>query len=133
MRRDDWKLQLRAELAAADRRAWKWGEHDCCAFAARVADRLRDGDIAPRLAIEYSDEEGAQAYIKSFGSLTAAVSSWAGEVAPLLHLRDGDVVLCSLTSGETLGVQAGTVVACAAARGLLYFPLSVRLTGWRID
>ena len=38
MRRDDWKLQLRAELAAADRRAWKWGEHDCCAFAARVAE-----------------------------------------------------------------------------------------------
>jgi hypothetical protein len=138
MRRQHWPALLADELARARDRPFRYGEHDCCLFAANVALALTGSDPAATLRGRYKTRLGAQRLIAAAGgleSLAAQLASASGyaEIAPLLAQR-GDAVLIETARADALGVidDAGRI-ACAGLHGLVYLPAAVGRRAWRIE
>lgn len=132
MRLDDWQTPFYAYIEAARLAPFAWGTHDCCLFAAGAIDALTGSDLRTQLSAAYSDEASALAYIASFGSLEAAVSSWLGPSKAPNFAGPGDIVLADLSLGPTIGVCLGTGCAFSAASGMLYQQRSVISMCWTV-
>lgn len=117
-------------IRAAERRPFKWGEHDCCTFAAACVE-ARTGR---RLALpQWGSEAEAQGLLAERGGLHGAVTKLLGEPVPPLMARAGDVVLALDAEGrELLAVCAGSVLVAPAARGLSAMPLTAGRHAWRV-
>jgi hypothetical protein len=132
MRRDDWVEQMWLAIEDHDSTEFVWGVNDCCLFVARVVDAMTDGDFEAQLNASYTDEETALAYIASFGSLEAAVSSHLGQPEPGRPLR-GDVVLIDGGAGPALGILVGGHIAGMGPNGFVYLPRGEALQRWAIQ
>jgi hypothetical protein len=132
MRRDDWVEQMWLAIEDHADTEFVWGVNDCCLFVARVVDAMTDSDIETQLNAAYTDEETALAYIASFGSLEAAVSSHLGQPEPGRPLR-GDVVLIDGGDGPALGILVGGYIAGMGPNGFVYLPRSEALQRWAIQ
>lgn len=132
MRRNDWVEKMWLAIEDHADTEFVWGVNDCCLFVARVVDAMTDSDIETQLNASYSDEETALAYIASFGSLEAAVSSYLGQPEPGRPLR-GDVVLIDGGEGPALGILVGGHIAGMGPNGFVYLPRSEALQRWAIQ
>lgn len=113
MKTDGWQDRFFAYLDVARVTPFKWGIQDCCLFAADVVDAVTGSTFREQLSLCYTDEASALAYIASFGSLEAAVSSWLGASEAPNSAGPGDIVIATLDNGPTVGVCLG--VKCAFA------------------
>jgi len=132
MRRDDWVEQMWLAIEDHANTEFVWGVNDCCLFVARVVDAMTDSDLETDLNASYADEETALAYIASFGSLEAAVSSYLGQPEPGRPLR-GDVVLIDGGAGPALGILVGGHIAGMGPNGFVYLPRGEALQRWAIQ
>lgn len=123
-------------IAAARRRAFAWGVHDCCTFAADCVHALTGRDALLALPAWRTQDE-AQALIASLGGLRQAVTGALG-VAPVEpgFAATGDVVLAvdpfDLQRREILAVAHGGELLAPGARGLAVLPRDAALCCWKV-
>lgn len=130
MKTEGWQDRFFAYLETARIRKFEWGTFDCCLFAADVVDVVSGSTFREELATCYTDEASALAYIASFGSLDAAVSSWLGDSQAPNFAGPGDIVFANLDNGPTVGVCLGTKCAFASIDAPLYTDRAVILACW---
>jgi hypothetical protein len=121
-RLDDWQDRFFAYLEATRLLPFAWGTNDCCLFAAGSIDAITGSTLTAQLAesYAYTDEAGALAFVESFGSLEAAVSSWLGDAKAPNFAGPGDIILADLEMGPTIGVCLGVDCAFSGASGMDY-------------
>lgn len=130
MKTEGWQDRFFAYIEESRTRPFAWGVFDCCLFAADVADTVSGSTFRAQLASKYSDETTALAYIASFGTLEAAVSSWLGDSKAPNFAGPGDIVIANLDNGPTVGVCLGTKCAFASLKSPLYTDRSVIVACW---
>jgi hypothetical protein len=131
MRLKDWPSRLDAALAAARRRPFEWGAHDCCLFAASVVEACTGVDLAAELRGTYSDALAAAALVESLGGIDAIAALAGLEIDPELAAA-GDIGLAEIEGRQSLVVNGGQVWLGAGAGGLLVAPASSVTRAWRI-
>lgn len=128
-----WLAPFEAELAAAARRPFVWGEHDCVTFAARCW--LARTGVDALAGFAWGSEAEAAVLLAQMGGLRAAVTSRLGEpVAPLLAAM-GDVVLAQDPHAdqprELLAVCVGPHLVAPSARGRQVLQLEHGVCCWK--
>lgn len=117
------------------RRDFAWGQHDCCVFAARVADAMTDGDYVRRLLrqFDYNSQADIDALFSANGGLRGLMTDFMGEPVGWMQSAQGDVVLMlDAEDKEVLGVCEGSAVICATAKGVIPLPMSRAVCAWKI-
>lgn len=130
---DGWEMRLAAEIEAVRAKAFAWGRHDCCTWAASVVQAMTGQDFAARWRGTYRSAAGAARAIRKAGcgGMIEAVQSVLG--APLsspAFAQRGDVVVDE--EGLAVGICTGQMAVFLAPVGLIEQPtLSCRMA-WRI-
>lgn len=121
---------IRKALRAIATEEFRYGQTDCCQFAARVAQEITGVDHA-RL-FHYDSETAAQSIINEFGSLEAMVTSVLGAPSLVEDLQDGDPVLVRLPviNQDALGIRMRDKALCKTARNVIFVPAGHIITGW---
>jgi hypothetical protein len=132
MKTEGWQDRFAAYFETARTRKFEWGIFDCCLFAADVVDTITGSTFRSQLAACYTDESSALAYIASFGTLDAAVSSWLGPSQAPNFAGPGDIVIANLDNGPTVGVCLGTKCAFASVGAPIYTQRDVIVSCWPI-
>ena len=131
MRVTDWPEKLHAFIAARREVPFKWGENDCCLFAADTVQVLTGVDHARDFRGTYATENEAATVLAEKGCIrTIATAALGAEIDPKLAQR-GDVVL--LKEPQGLGICLGRTFAGSGTTGLRFFTLDDILTAWRVD
>ena len=126
---------VRETLLDVANEPFKWGEIDCCQFAAMVAHRITGKDYSA--GYEYATENEANGILESFDeSLETMVTSLL-HVKPcedLKRLTIGDPVLLTIPGvGELLGVMGDKAVFVKSETGVLKWPrLNSIKAGWNL-
>ena len=128
-----WQGAFEAAIAGARRRAFAWGAHDCCTFAAACW-QARTG-VDGLAGLSWASEDEAQALLSSLGGLRAAVTARLGvPVAPLLAAY-GDLVLAvdphDPQQRQALAVCMGAFHTMPGMRGLSVLPLQSAVCAWK--
>jgi hypothetical protein len=138
MRALNWQSALEAELIAARKRKWQWGEHDCTALAARCAQAVTGEPYFARFkaAFVYDTEEGAVTALAHEDLLTQ-VESVLDKAIPWVRCGHGDLVLCSHEDPSGLFTQLMTVhdgaqLLAAKAVGIAHVSFERALCGWKL-
>lgn len=132
----DWPERLAAAVEKARTAEFRWGEHDCCLFAADVVHALTGHDYAASFRGRYDDGAGAAVLIASHGSLQALIEAVIGDPIPPSRARRGDVVLgtAPTPAGEedAIGICIGRLWAAPGQAGLRFLQMSICRAAWRI-
>lgn len=127
----EWQSALAAVIEERMQRPFKYGETDCCLFAADCVQAMTGHDPAADARGEYTDERGAARVMKKLGGLEAIAATRCGpEVSPAVA-RVGDVVLGKVDR-ECLGICTGETWHAPSAAGLVALPMSAALKAWRV-
>jgi hypothetical protein len=132
--KETWLSDLRSEIESAETRAFAWGDHDCCLFAARCVDAMTGSTMETAWRAEYHDESSAMALLETEGGLQAAVTNRLGSPIRWTHAQRGDLCLMPSPDGMgSLGVCVGAQVVCVAIdRGIHYLPMTSAIACWSI-
>jgi hypothetical protein len=110
----DWEVRLAAYLQPLRLRAFAWGSHDCCTFAAGAVEAMTGVDPMPEFRGHYSTAIGSARALKRFGAGTlAATMDGKFEGASASLAQRGDVVM---TSG-LLGICMGSFLIAVGREG----------------
>lgn len=123
-------------ITAARRRAFAWGVHDCCTFAADCV-HLRTGRNVLRGFAAWRTQDEAQALIARLGGLRQAVTAALGaEPVEPGFAGTGDIVLAvdpfDPAAREILAVAHGGELLAPGLRGLSVLPRSAALCAWKV-
>lgn len=110
----DWETRLAAYLEPLRLRAFAWGRHDCCTFAAGAVLAMTDVDPIAEFRGRYSTPRGSVRALRKFGAgdLTATLDAKFERVPAALAHR-GDIVM----SGGLLGICLGPFLVAVGAEG----------------
>lgn len=138
-RRPDWEHQLTTFVEERRELPFKWGQNDCCLFAADGVERVTGYDFA---------EDFRETYCTPFGALHQLTERGARNVEELLELMDcigfreqpvflaqrGDVVTALLDPelGPALGLNLGVKAAFVSFTGLVFLPITSCRRSWAI-
>lgn len=136
IRREDWPSGLAEVLERARHEAFAWGQHDCCLFAADVADALCGTQIAARFRGRYKTARGARGLLRRLGGLDGLMTL-AGPEIPVTLAQRGDLVALPAedgpqSAGVMLAVAVGDVAAGAGVDGLAFFPIARAERAWAV-
>lgn len=132
MRLPDWKQQLRAEIAAAGDRAFRYGSHDCLQFVGRCVKAQTGVDYVQRFG-RYRSLRGSLRILRTYDyDIGRLLTSVLGPpIAPNL-VAYGDVVEADLEGGLTAGICEGFQCAFAGGRGVLRYGRETVRRGWKV-
>ncbi len=131
IRLPDWPERLADYVEAARTRAFEYGAHDCCMFAAGAVEAMTGAN--PMSRFRYRGRLGAERLIRRAGSIDALVYRTLGEALPSpAQAGRGDVVIADLENGATVGVCLGDDCAFAGDPGIVFRPRSATRVAWRI-
>lgn len=111
---------------------FKWGELDCCMFAADVVKEMTGHDYAWKFRNKYKSKFGAMRAIAEYGSLSGLVTVNVGPMRRPLEARRGDFVIADMPEGEAVGIADGDGAMFLAETGLVRVPLSVCKGCWHV-
>lgn len=119
-RKPDWDARLAAYLEPLRARAFAWGQHDCCTFAAGAVQAMTDVDPMPEFRGRYSTAIGSARALRRFGAGDLA-STLDRKFEPVDHplAQRGDIVMTSGLLGICLGGLAVVVGQEGEREGLL--------------
>lgn len=134
-KRPGWETRLAAEVEAAARRPFAWGQHDCATWAADVVAALT-GEPSPAEAWRgrYTTALGGARLMRRQGwaSLEAGGRDLLGAPLPVALLAQrGDLVL-GPEPDTAFGICLGAVCAFIGPEGLRMVPLADCRMAWRI-
>jgi hypothetical protein len=134
MRRHDWKPRLAAHVAAAARRPYAAGSHDCALFAAGAVEAVRGEDPAAGFRGRYGSKAAGFRMLARAGyqDLAEAVAATLDEIPPAFAAA-GDVSLVADPEGgpPVLGVVQGEAVYVLREDGLGLVPRALMLRAFR--
>ena len=127
-RKVDWEQRLFQFIEGKRHRAFVWGEHDCCLFAAAAIIEMTGVDLASAYRGRYEDAKGAA----KFGQLASLVDAAGLPRMRNVNLaRRGDIMLLEIAR-PTLGVCLGAQIAAPGIDGLIFIPMRAAQAGWRV-
>lgn len=133
----DWVERLNKWTESVEQKPFKWGEHDCCLAACDAVLEVTGFDLAKDFRGRYNDEAGVKELIrKDYGTLenlckTVAKKAGLLEIDPMKSSR-GDLSLCNLALGPTLGICIGKAVMLPSSRRAIFVPLTKIIRAWRV-
>ena len=136
---EDWPARLGDALAAASRRRFEYGKHDCCLAAVDVVLAITGTDLAADFR-GYKGAAAAAKVLRKHGGVAGIAEAIAKrhlipEVHPGLAQR-GDVVIVEAAGRPALGIVDPTgrevVVAHRRRRGWATRPVGCVERAWRI-
>ncbi len=113
-RKPDWETRLAAYLEPLRLRAFAWGEHDCCTFAAGAVEAMTGVDPMPEFRGRYSTARGSVRALRRLGAgdLAATLDGKFEAVEPSLAQR-GDIIM----SDGLLGICFGAFLIAVGREG----------------
>ena len=123
MRYPDWRTRLQAHLAAAARKPFAYGTHDCALFAFGAVQAMTGLDMA-RGFRGYRTLAGAMKRLRKAGLADqfALVARHLPEI-PVSYARVGDLSVVPGDAGEAFGVVQGEYIHVLQKDGLALVPL----------
>lgn len=113
-RRPDWEVRLAAYLEPLRLRAFAWGRHDCCTFAAGAVEAMTGVDPMPEFRGHYTTARGSVRALRRIGAgtLAATLDTKFEPVEPSLAQR-GDIIM----SSGLLGICFGAFLIAVGREG----------------
>lgn len=130
-RRNQLPNLLHAFIESRRETPFKWGENDCCLFAADWVLELTGVDHAEKYRGKYDDEKGAARIIKRRGGMRAFARDLKERSSVKLAQR-GDVVLAVIDERETYGVADMGVYFAPGLERLEARPLSEAVAAFEV-
>lgn len=117
------------------REPFVWGESDCCTFVGDCLDHLER--FNPMFLLYYNGKREAVRVIRSFGSLSDAITFFFGEPIDPLYAREGDIVVCESDgeqiSGIVMRTDSGMRCVLRTKTGLVDWRIDRAIKAWRSD
>ena len=111
------------------RREFKYGDADCCQFAAFVVHELTGKDYSQQF--QYDSEAQAELLVGREGELVDFLGSILGQ--PSQQLKDGDPCVVSIPLiGQVCGVKLAQSVVCLTEKGMSRIPERYLIAGWSV-
>jgi hypothetical protein len=137
----DWQQRLAFFLSINRTRPFRYGDWDCCLFAADAIQTMTGVDIASDSRGTYGDRRAAYARMKEVSGRAsvrtvaerAAAKHGMPQVSPL-YARRGDMMLIQRARDYSLGIVSltGKEIVVLRARTLMAIPLSYGLIAWHV-
>lgn len=134
-RLNGWPEAFASALKRAQNEPFRWGQNDCCLFAAYCIEAVTGRDLAVAFR-GYETREEASKILAGFGGVyrLAAIVAKAHGIPeiPALQARRGDICLLDSKNGAMLGVCTGDKIVAPGAHGLVSYPLLKGRRAWGI-
>lgn len=135
-RLDNWPSLLESAMRERWSRPFRWGEQDCCKFAATLVEAMSGQDLARGFG-RYKGQLGAARILKRAGGVEGLMEGVAArhgmqEWPGVAYARRGDVCLIKTEGGEALGVCVGQKIAGAGPNGVELVPIEQARRAWRV-
>tara|TARA_A100000172_G_scaffold71077_1_gene51560 strand:- start:37 stop:405 length:369 start_codon:yes stop_codon:yes gene_type:complete len=122
-------VRVHAALNKWQRRAFKYGDADCCQFIAFVVKELTGKDYAANF--HYESEAQAEVLVGREGELVDFIGSILGQ--PIDKPKDGDPCIVDIPIvGQVCGVKLSDKVVCLTAKGMMRIPDRYLIAGWSV-
>lgn len=133
MRIADWPTALAEFLKDKQHAEFKWGENDCCLFAADAIKTITQVDNATEFRGRYTTALGAARALKRYGAgdIKSTFTAKFGEPKGRLGATRGDIALVNVNDEDIVGVVFGDIYVLSDI-GLTTLPLSRALCVWSI-
>jgi hypothetical protein len=132
MRFQDWPERLNILLMESHSKPFVWGEHDCCAFAARVVLALTGEDHFAPYAGYATALEAARVLKDHDGVDGIATAALGAEIPPMTAGRGDIVMVVTPDHGDTLAVCIGDRCVAPGQDSMQYLPMSAAVSAWRV-
>ena len=114
-----------------DKRAFQYGDADCCQFTGHVIREITGIDYMK--LFDYENEPEAQSIIDYHGGLEKAVETLLGKPTTLNNLQDGDPVLFKAPiMDQALGVRFGKFIVGLSQRKIVRVSEKYFVHGWAL-
>lgn len=134
MRYADWQDRFWASMNEAKQTPFKWGEHDCVLFAAKMADAISNSGYVSRAREAFTWTDVKEAIALTGGGLRPLVESVMGPAVRWTQLCAGDIVLILDDEGrESLAIHDGSQIVGPDAVGVKVIPFRCAQGGWKVD
>ena len=131
IRKPDWRLRFDAFLSQRQSVPFRWGENDCCLFAADCVLAITGVD----LAVEFRGMGARRSarFVRAAGGLEALVSRYLGFPIAAQDAAQGDVVQVRTGKRMAIGIRADAAhVVGPGAAGLVWLPLARANRAWKV-
>lgn len=134
MKQHNWPTRLNRYILDNLKTPFKWGEFDCCLFAANAIMAMTGTDYAAAFRGKYSTKAGATKALNRYGAGTIkdTITMLLGQPANT-HPARGDLCLIKTANGETAGIYLNGAVYSPSDSGLVPHKNNEVLAVWRID
>lgn len=128
----DWRPRLDRVVSLANRQPWRWGEHDCLAFAARDIEALTGEDLFAPYRGQYDDEAGANRIAPDVGEFMHELAERQGwPRIKAVQAREGDLALFD-RGLPIVGVVYTRLIFPNKPAGLRSLPCSAASIVWAV-
>jgi hypothetical protein len=115
---------------------FKWGEHDCCLFAADAVIAITGIDLASDFRGTYDSELSAMRIINANTDFETLIASHCerfgfGQI-PVQFAGRGDLVIVEGLDRYWAGIALGGIIAGPGKIGLIMSPMSAAKRAWRV-
>jgi hypothetical protein len=110
----------------------KWGEWDCCQFAAACVLAMTGIDYRDQFPA-YASEKDALRIIAGFGSVDALISSVLGKSKPVAFAKRGDIIMIEAGAGPAVGVCLGVMCAVMGVEQMEFMACAGATAAWSIE
>jgi uncharacterized protein DUF6950 len=137
----DWQARLSQFLYLYRNRSFRYGDWDCCLFAADAIQVMTGADLAEGFRGTYNSRSTAYALLKAnFGGPSVrafaqyAAAKHGMEQVAISYGRRGDMALIRRARDYSLGIisMTGKEIVVLRARTLMTIPLSYGLLAWHV-
>lgn len=123
-RADNWRTLLADFIEARRERAFEWGSHDCCLFAADWVALVTGKDPAQAFRHSYSSAMGAHDIYTQFGGVPALVRHCLRDAGFVRVSQEqasaGDLIVRESGQGKCVGIVLGLNSAFVGEDGLRF-------------
>jgi hypothetical protein len=132
----NWPLALAEFIESRRLTPFKWGEHDCCLFAADAVLAITGIDLAADFRGTYDSAIGANRILNANTDLEALIATHCERVGfapvPVRFAGRGDIVVVEGEDRHWAGIVLGDTIAGAGETGVVMSPLSAAKRAWRV-
>ena len=129
MKKDFWLDALHATVEQYRNHPQKWGNWDCCQFAAECVLAMTGVDYRSKFPL-YQSEAEALEIIGEHGGMAGLLSSVLGPPVPVARAMRGDIVELP---GNACAVCLGVMCAGTSPIGLRFRPTADALAAWSVN
>jgi hypothetical protein len=128
----DWQTRFALLCIERRARAFAWGQHDCCLWAADAVRSLTGQDFAADLRGTYATAAEASRVLKKLGGVRGIATAALGASVAPAFAAVGDIVLMQQDGRELLAACNGLEALCAGDAGLAPASMQQALAAWKV-